>query len=180
LEKANMTEDFLQFIWQRGLFVQQDNHTDGGEPVEVERQGMLNTHAGPDFTDARIRIGDTLWAGCVEIHLRSSDWEKHGHHTDAAYNNVVLHVVYQHDAPAYNALRAKVPVMELRFDDRYFQNYLKLSDSKEKIACKDKIGLIDDFSRMNWLDRLAVERLEQKSEAIMQTCETTGHDWEET
>ncbi|MDR3094763.1 MAG: DUF2851 family protein [Bacteroidales bacterium] len=175
-----MTEDFLQFIWQRGLFVQQDNHTDGGELVEVVRMGMLNTHAGPDFTDARIRIGDTLWAGCVEIHLRSSDWEKHGHHTDAAYNNVILHVVYQHDAPAYNALRAKVPVMELRFDDRYFQNYLQLSDSKEKIACKDKIALIDDFSRMNWLDRLAVERLEQKSEAIMQTCEATGHDWEET
>ncbi|MDR1668142.1 MAG: DUF2851 family protein [Bacteroidales bacterium] len=175
-----MTEDFLYYIWQQRLFFQEDIRTADGEQVSVVRTGIRNSHAGPDFTDAHIKIGDTLWVGCVEIHLRSSDWEKHGHHTDAAYNNVILHVVYQHDADAYNAFRMKIPVMTLHFDSRYYENYLSLTDSKDDIACRNKVGLIDAFSRMNWTERLAVERLEQKSNAILQTYRATGHDWAET
>ncbi|MDR1866550.1 MAG: DUF2851 family protein [Bacteroidales bacterium] len=175
-----MTEDFLHYIWQHRLYLREEACTAEGEPVEVERPGMRHANAGPDFTDARVRIGETLWAGCVEIHLCSSDWEKHGHHNDPAYNNVILHVVYRHDADVYNARRTKVPVMELHFDSRYYENYLQLAENREPIACRDKIGAIDDFSRLTWLDRLAVERLEQKSEAILQTYASTGNNWEET
>ena len=82
--KKPMTEDFLQYIWQHRLYLPEGNCTVEGDPVEPLQPGQANTHAGPDFTDARVRIGDTLWAGCVEIHLRSSDWERHGHHTDPA------------------------------------------------------------------------------------------------
>jgi len=175
-----MTEDFLQYIWQHRLYLPGVNLTVEGETVEPLQPGQANTHAGPDFTDARVRIGDTLWAGCVEIHLRSSDWERHGHHTDPAYNNVVLHVVYQHDADTYNARRQKIPVMELHFDARYFANYNRLVDSKARIACLDEPCKLDEFSFASWIERLAVERLEQKYEAIMQTYTSTGNNWEET
>ena len=175
-----MTEDFLQYIWQHRLYLTEGNRTSEGETVEPMQPGQPNIHAGPDFTDVRVRIGDTLWAGCVEIHLRSSDWERHGHHADPAYNNVVLHVVYRHDADTYNARRQKIPVMELHFDDRYLNNYNLLADSKERIACRDELRRLDDFSFVSWLQRLAIERLEQKSEAIMQSYASTGNHWEET
>ncbi|MDR0712803.1 MAG: DUF2851 family protein [Bacteroidales bacterium] len=175
-----MTEDFLHYIWQQQLFFREDIRTADGEPVCVERPGIRNANAGADFTDARIKIGDTLWAGCVEIHIRSSDWEKHGHHTDAAFNNVILHVVYQHDADVYNISRMKIPEITLHFDKRYYENYLSLADSRETIACKDKTGMIDAFSRIKWIERLAIERLEHKSEAVRQIYRSTGNDWMET
>ena len=175
-----MTEDFLQYIWQHRLYLPEGNLTAEGDPVEPLQPGQPNTDAGPDFTDARVRIGDTLWAGCVEIHLCSSDWERHGHHTDPAYNNVVLHVVYRNDADTYNARRQKVPVMELHFDARYFNNYNHLANSKERIACHDEPCKLDEFSFVSWMERLAVERLEQKYEAIMQSYASTGNNWEET
>ncbi|MDR1172201.1 MAG: DUF2851 family protein [Bacteroidales bacterium] len=175
-----MTEDFLQYIWQHSLYLPDGNLTTEGETVEPLQPGQANIHAGPDFTDTRVRIGDTVWAGCVEIHLRSSDWERHGHHTDPAYNNVVLHVVYQHDADTYNARRQKIPVMELHFDPRYYDNYTRLADSKTRIACHDRLDKVDTFGLTSWLERLAIERLEQKAGAIMQTYAATDSNWEET
>lgn len=175
-----MCEDFLQYIWQHCLYLPKENLTDDGEPVIPLQPGQLNRDAGPDFTDARVRIGDTLWAGCVEIHLRSSDWERHGHHTDPAYNNVVLHVVYRNDADTYNARRQKIPVMELHFDDRYYEKYHQLIDSRLHISCRDELCKIDRFSLESWLERLAVERLEQKAAAIKQVYVATGNHWEET
>jgi len=175
-----MTEDFLQYIWQHRLYLPEGNVTVEGETVKPLQPGQLNRHAGPDFTNARIGIGDTLWAGCVEIHLRSSDWERHGHHTDPAYNNVVLHVVYQHDADVYNARRQKIPVMELHFDACYFDNYNRLASKKAKIACHDEPCKLDDFSFASWMERLSIERLEQKYETVMQTYTSTGNHWEET
>jgi len=175
-----MTEDFLQYIWQHRLYLSECNLTVEGELVEPLQPGQPNTNSGPDFTDARVRIDDTVWAGCVEIHLRSSDWERHGHHTDPAYNNVVLHVVYQHDADTYNARRQKIPVMELHFNPRYFDNYNRLVDSKARIACHEEPCKLDEFSLVSWIERLAIERLEQKSEAIMQSYASIGNHWEET
>ena len=176
-----MTEDFLQYIWQHRLYLPETALTTEGETVEPLQSGQVNTHAGPDFTDARIRIGDTLWAGCVEVHLKSSDWERHGHHADPAYNNVVLHVVYQHDADTWNARLQKIPVMELHFDARYYENYNRLADSKARIACGEElVGKVDECSLTLWLERMAIERLEQKSDAIMQTYAATGNNWEES
>jgi hypothetical protein len=175
-----MTEDFLQYIWQHHLYLPDGNLTAEGETVEALQAGQPNMHAGPDFTDARVRIGDTLWAGCVEIHLRSSDWERHGHHIDPAYNNVVLHAVYQHDADTYNSRRQKIPVMELHFDARYYDNYTRLTNSKTHIACRDEPDKPDKFGFALWLERLAIERLEQKTGALMQTYAATGGNWEET
>ena len=175
-----MSEDFLQYIWQHGLYLPETSRTTDGDPVETIFAGQPNIHAGPDFTDARVKIGDILWAGCVEIHLRSSDWERHGHHNDPAYNNVVLHVVYEHDADAFNANRRKIPVMELHFDSRYFDNYNSLTADKAHISCRDKLHMVSELERSSWIDRLAAERLEQKSDANLKTYEITGNNWEET
>ncbi len=180
VKSIKMSEDFLQYIWQHRLYLSEGNQTMDGEPVEPVQPGLQNIHAGPDFTDARIRIDNTLWAGCVEVHLRSSDWERHGHHNDPAYNNVVLHVVYQHDVDTYNARKQKIPVMELHFDTRYYDNYNRLVDSKSRIACHNDLSIVDKISLASWLERLAIERLEGKAEAIMQTYASTSNNWEET
>ncbi len=174
-----MTEDFLHYIWQHQLYLPQGNQTTEGEPIEPIYAGLPNIHSGPDFIDARVRIGDTLWVGCVEIHLRSSDWERHGHHNDPAYNNVVLHVVYEHDVDAFNARKQKIPTMELHFDPGYYAKYQQLIGNKQKIACQNEINTIDEFTRTAWLDRLTIERLEQKANAIKQTYALTGNNWEE-
>jgi hypothetical protein len=93
------TEDFLHYVWKFRLFDRLDLQTEDGEVLEIFSTGVHNTDSGPDFHNARIKIGETLWAGNVEVHLSASDWQKHGHTTDDAYNNVILHVVYNNDLP---------------------------------------------------------------------------------
>ena len=176
----SMTEDFLKYIWLHRLFLPETSYTTEKEQVEILVTGQHNTDSGPDFINARVRIGDTFWAGCVEIHIQASDWERHGHNADPAYNSVILHVVYNQDADAFNANRQKIPAMELHFDSRYYETYNRLVDSKERIACQDDIGKIDEFSLIAWLERLTIERLEQKAEAIMRDYAATDNDWEET
>ena len=94
-----MREDFLHYLWKYQLFTTQINHTRAGHPIEVIHPGVHNHDSGPDFFNARIKIGDTVWAGNVEIHVNASDWVQHGHSTDPAYDNVILHVVYNDDEP---------------------------------------------------------------------------------
>src|ERR1700757_5222610 len=93
------TEDFLHYVWKFRLFDKADLKTVDGDEIEIHSVGIHNTDAGPDFQNARIRIGGTVWAGNVEVHVPSSDWVKHNHTTDKAYDNVILHVVYRDDAP---------------------------------------------------------------------------------
>ena len=91
-----MSEAFLQYVWQYQL-LEGGLRTTDGQPILVERAGMLNRDAGPDFSEAHVRIGETLWVGNVEVHVKSSDWNHHHHSNDHAYDNVVLHVVYEND-----------------------------------------------------------------------------------
>ncbi len=175
-----MTEDFLHFIWQQQLYFSENMQTSDGEKIRIERPGTHNTNAGPDFTDARVYIGDTLWVGCLEIHFRSSDWERHGHHMDPAYNNVIMHVVYEYDADTFNAKGQKIPTIVLHFDSRYLENYKKLVENKNIIPCRNQINQMDSINLTLWMERLGVERLEQKTEAILETYRETNNDWEET
>ena len=175
-----MTEDFLHYIWQHQLLLPESNRTNEQEVIEVITPGQNNADAGPDFINTRVRIGPTLWVGCAEIHIKASDWVRHGHHLDPAYNNVILHVVFQNDADVFNSKGQKIPVMELHFKEDYFNNYNRLYSTRTQIACFDDFNKVDSFSLMTWLERLAIERLEQKSEAIMHIFDQTGNDWEET
>ena len=171
-----MREEFLYYIWENRL-TDTELKTTEGEPVEVVATGYRNTNAGPDFLEAKIQIGDKLWAGHVEIHVKSSDWNRQGHQTDKAYKNVILHVVYENDTQVND-----IPTLTLkdRFDEGLFTQYQKLISSKSWIPCEKSISQIPVFTRLSWLDRMAVERLESKSETVIKILEANQFDWEDT
>ncbi|MDO5316219.1 MAG: DUF2851 family protein [bacterium] len=171
-----MREEFLYYIWENRL-TDKDLKTTEGEAVEVVATGYRNTDSGPDFLEAKIQIGDKLWAGHVEIHVKTSDWNRHGHQNDKAYKNVILHVVYENDLQVND-----IPTLELKghFDERLFAQYQKLIASKAWIPCEKSISKVPVFTRLSWLDRMAVERLESKSGAVTKILEANQFDWEDT
>ncbi|HJZ39292.1 MAG TPA: DUF2851 family protein [Bacteroidales bacterium] len=174
-----MTEDFLHFIWKYGLFDPNGLITDTGDTVQVISMGEHNTNAGPDFLNARVKIGTTTWAGNVEIHIRSSDWLSHRHHTDRAYDNVILHVVYLHDQVIKRPTGEIVPTAELHFNNTLFENYSRLLGHKDWLPCRDKIMQVDTFLFELWLNSLVVERLQQKAHYISVLLDQYRNSWEE-
>ena len=175
LNKQNMREEFLYYIWENRL-IDKALQTTEGEAVDVVATGYRNTDSGPDFLEARIQIGDKLWAGHVEIHVKASDWNRHGHQTDKAYKNVILHVVYENDTKVNN-----IPTLELKghFDETLFANYQKFISSKNWIPCEKSITQVPVFTRLSWFDRMAVERLESKSETVTKILNANQFDWED-
>lgn len=180
--KSKMKEDFLHFLWRAHRFDLSDLRTTQGEPLEILQWGEYNRHAGPDFQQARLRIGDTLWAGNVEMHLRASDWMRHKHHDDEAYRNVVLHVVLEEDEPVLRPNGERLPCLELksRIPPRLSGAYLKLMQSENWIPCQHLFYTVPDITWRLWLDRLAVERIEQRTQSMLSVWEETMHDWEES
>jgi hypothetical protein len=176
----SMNEDFLSYIWLNQLYQADELFTSSGEPLVVLNPGMPNADAGPDFFDARIKKGSTLWAGNVEIHVRSSDWIRHGHSQNPAFDNVILHVVGHHDVPVHLKDGSLLATLEMKFDNRLLENYRKLMQSEQWIPCQGEIKGIPPAILLSWLDRLAAERLDMKSEAVLQALESTKNDWEET
>jgi hypothetical protein len=177
------TEDFLHYVWKFRLFDRIGLQTDDGEELEILSVGMHNTDSGPDFHNAHIRIGETVWAGNVEVHLSSSDWQKHGHTTDNAYENIILHVVYRNDAPLVLPNGRKVPTLQLK--DRvpaelYNRYHQMVFGNQSIIPCESSIAGIDGLIMHNWLTRVLVERLEKRSAAVINTLTINRGDWEET
>lgn len=170
-----MKEEFLYYIWENRL-TDKALQTTEGEAVEVVSTGYRNTDSGPDFLEAKIKIGDKLWAGHVEIHVKASDWKRHGHKSDKAYQNVILHVVYENDTKSTD-----LPTLELkgRFDETLFANYQRFISSKAWIPCANSIAQVPPFTRLSWLDRMAVERLESKAQTVTKLLETNQFDWED-
>ena len=170
-----MREEFLYYLWENRL-INKTLQTTEGESVEVVATGYRNTDSGPDFLEARIQIGDKLWAGHVEIHVKTSDWSHHGHQTDKAFKNVILHVVYENDLKVND-----IPTLELRghFDEALFASYQRFISSKSWIPCEKTITKVAVFTRLSWLDRMAVERLESKSETVTKLLEANQFDWED-
>lgn len=175
-----MSEEFLQYVWQHQLFDTKKLLTTENEKVEIISAGTLNTNAGPDFENARIRIDNTIWAGNIEIHTNSVNWKKHNHQNDQAYNNVILHVVSDYSAQAISADGRNIPTLIIEADKNLVSNYSELKSSTHKISCANSIELVDSFTWSNWLDRLATERLEEKTEDIKQVLSTTNNNWEES
>ena len=175
-----MEESFLHFVWKYKLFNQNEIKTTDGEPLRILNPGLHNHDAGPDFANAKIKIGNTIWAGNVEVHLRSSDWEKHNHSDDEAYQNVILHVVYEHDKQIQRKNGEIIPAFRLRFDNSIFEKYTYLQIAKESIACSTYLQHIDHFFINNWVDRLGVERLERKASEIGQRWKRNNRDIEQS
>lgn len=174
-------EDFVQAVWQHLWFNIHNLKTHEGASLQIIKTGYLNRNAGPDFSDALIEIDGVKWAGNIEIHLKSSDWFLHKHHQDAAYNNVILHVVLYHDAEIYNSYQNNIPVLELypRINPAYIEQYKYLLEQRAEIPCKDLIHKLEPLHITQWLERLAAERLEYKSKAIFTLLAQTKMHWEQ-
>jgi len=178
----DFNEDFLHFIWRFRLFNSAKLVCAEGEELKILHPGILNKHAGPDFSDAKLVIGETSWVGHVEIHLKSSDWLLHGHQYDPFYDGVILHVVYQHDSPIYRTNGSLVPVLVIEglFSDRLLNNYRSLIALVNYFPCERHIGALDQFTIDSFLCRLVVERFEQKSEEVFEKLNHNRGDWEQT
>ena len=174
-----MRESILHYVWQHKLFTAQQLVTTEGEPVDVIDVGKHNTDAGPDFFNAKIRIGETLWAGNVEIHTRSTDWHRHSHHSDKAYNSVILHVVSEVDGEIFRADGAKIPQLVLVYPKHIAENYDRLITEQKWIACEDKIAAVPGIVIESWKNALLTERLEQKMQAITTLLTESNQHWEE-
>lgn len=176
-----MQEDFLHYLWRYKKFEVSKIKTVNNELISVVSVGDYNQDAGPDFFNSQLRIGNQLWAGNVEIHVKSSDWFLHNHETDSNYDNVILHVVWEHDTDVFRKDNSVIPTLELKpfVSKNALNNYEKLFSKFQKwINCEDDFSAIDDFVLKNWLERLFIERLERKSETIKQLLIDSKNDWE--
>lgn len=175
-----MKEDFLHYLWRFKKFDTLNLRTSNGEEILIGNVGQYLQMAGPDFFNAQIKIGNQKWAGNVEIHLRSSDWYVHHHERDAAYENVILHVVWEHDTEIFRSNNTEIPVLELKqyVDKEIVNNYQSLVAQKSWIFCEKDLNIIPEFTLVNWLERLFFDRLERKSKSIYSLLEKTNQDWE--
>lgn len=173
-------EDLLHYVWRTKRLDISNLITTDGEPLEIIDFGMYNTNAGPDFLNAKIRLHDTIWVGHIEMHVRSSDWLKHQHQTDAAYQNTILHVVLAEDQPIFLAENIKLPCLELRkrIPLKLANTYQQLQQSENWIPCQTFFADVPSMTKTFWLDRLLVERLEEKTKQIAAILDTTKQDWE--
>jgi hypothetical protein len=177
-----MKENFLHYLWRMKRFDLSNLQTTEGEQITIQKFGTHNHHAGPDFLNAKIQIGDTLWAGNVEMHLNASEWIAHKHQDDAAYNNVILHVVMEEDRPIFHTSGERIPCLEIkkRIPLKLVNVYQKLLHNEHWIPCQHHFFEVKELTKNLWLDRLLVERLEQKTEIIEQTLDNNNGNWEET
>ncbi len=177
-----MREDFLHYLWRMKRFDLENLRTTQGEKITINQFGSHNHDAGPDFLNARVTIGETLWAGNVEIHINSSDWNVHGHQSDKAYENVILHVVFEEDKPILRPSGERIPCLELRkrIPPNLHKTYLKLLNNEHWIPCQHHFYSVADMTKNLWLDRMLVERLERKTEDISTILKQNKNNWEET
>lgn len=175
-----IAEELLHFIWQFRLFNQLELYSTDDEEIKIQFVGELNRDAGPDFLYARISIGETLWTGHVEIHVDGADWVKHGHHRDAAYNNVILHVVYENGEPIYREDGSCVPCLLLGslLGVDVILRYREVMHNLHWIPCERHLASVSAIVQRQMLDRMAVERLEVQYARISASYEETKGDWE--
>ncbi|MBX3254141.1 MAG: DUF2851 family protein [Chitinophagaceae bacterium] len=176
-----MTEKLLQFIWQMQYFNKAGLHTVQQEPLSIIHPGCLNKHQGPDFTGAGVRIGQTTWAGNIELHVKASDWKNHRHDDDRNYKNVILHVVWKNDLNEKDTPAAALPtlVLEDRVPKLLLQRYEELMYSLSCIPCENSLAEVPALIWTSWKERMVAERLERKTAAIQKHLEQTTNHWEE-
>ena len=171
-----MNEKLLQFLWQHSLYNTVGLRTTSGDDLLVIHPGQLNRDSGPDFAEARIKVGGTILVGNVEIHVRSSDWLKHGHDNDPAYKNLVLHVVYDNDidhAPA----NTPVVVLSSAIPDTLIAKYSDLVNTDLQLPCAGRHQLVKTITKEGWLSRLLAERWEQKLADWNVLLNNSADDW---
>lgn len=175
-----VSENLMQFIWKLRLFNRVGLRTSAGTPLAVVRVGQHNTDAGPDFVLSHIILADEEWVGNIEIHFRSSDWNRHLHQYDEAYNNVILHVVWIEDQIIYRSDGSVIPTLVLSEYVRQdlLDKYANMMRATNWLPCQSRIGEVEELKKDMWLDALSVERLEVKAEDIFGLLAQFNSDWE--
>lgn len=176
-----MQESFLHYLWKHKKINTANLQTTQGEAIVINSVGQHNTNAGPDFFNAQITIDNQLWAGNVEIHVNASDWFLHNHEKDTAYDNVILHVVWEHDTDVFRNSNTTIPTLQLKnyISETIINDYKTLFNKEDKwINCQHDFEKTDAFLINNWLERLFFERLQQKTEAIETLLKTSMNNWE--
>ena len=177
---SGIPEAFLHFVWKEQLFQKSGLCSTYSQKIEILDPGVHNQDEGPDFLNARIRIDDVLWVGNVEIHVRASEWMKHGHYSDPLYENVILHVVAEHDEDVTLINGKPLPALVLQWDKMLEQKFRKLMTSGAWVACQPYLHKLDPFRIKVILGRLVVERLERFVSGIEEELHRTKNNWEET
>lgn len=177
---ATLKEEFLHYVWRVKRFNHYHLETTAGEPVHILHAGHYNKNAGPDFLDAQVKIGETVLAGNIEIHLRASEWKKHRHQYDLAYQNVILHVVLVEDEVICHQNGSRIPCLELRnrIPKGLSGTYLRFLNNESWIPCHNHFYKADKAQLTLWMNRLLVERLQRKTAYISTLLEATTNDWE--
>ncbi len=173
-------EKLIQYIWQNKLFCNQNLRTCSGEELEIIDIGRLNNDAGPDFFNAKVKICDKIWAGNVEIHQRSSDWKRHHHSADSAYDNVILHVVIEADDHIYRKNGEEIPQLVLTFSKEIIENCSQFIDENRQYPCAEKLSSLSPIFVSSWMSALLTERLMNKSEHIDEILQKNKNNWSES
>ncbi|MCX6251099.1 MAG: DUF2851 family protein [Bacteroidetes bacterium] len=176
-----MTEEFLHYLWEYRL-LKPDLQTCDGVELTILHPGKHNRDGGPDFFNSRIRIRDTIWAGNVEIHVNASDWLRHRHQEDPAYENVILHVVFENDINIVDRYGKILPVLEVKgcFPETIYSRYRDFILNRSWIPCEPQLKDVPGFVFDQWSAALVLERLEQKIHLMKQSWASNQYDWEET
>ena len=177
----SIPESFLHFIWQQQYFNKGNLRTTGGEVLNIVKPGFLNRNAGPDFLETQIELEDVVWHGNVEIHVNSSDWDRHQHAKDPAYNNVVLHVVWRQQGEIRRNDGTVIPALELedRIDQELVKRYEDLVNSPSAVPCQLQFPRVDNIVKMSTIEAAALQRLERKAVEITHLFKPSINDWEE-
>ncbi len=170
-------EDFLQYIWNYRLFNSEYLYY-LEEKIEVIETGQLNISSGPDFFNSKIKIGNTIWVGNVEIHVKSSDWFRHGHHKDPAYENVILHMVYENDEQVFRNNGEEIPTASLTFNPEIHKKYNALTINTEMKECYPYIVKMEKVVYQDWLGKLEFFRLERKTKEVEVMLKNNHFHWD--
>lgn len=177
-----LKEDFLHYIWQYRLLYSRNLYCTQGQPIRILHPGTLNFNAGPDFSLAKLEIDGQLWVGNIEIHVKSSDWLLHQHHTDPAYDTVILHAVYEHDAIVTRTDGSLIPILLLKglVPEHLLNNYLQLIANRNFFPCIRHIAKVDQLVFKQVLAQQVEERLLEKCAGISKKMELNKNHWTET
>lgn len=176
-----MTERLLHFIWQFQYFNKSELYVEEGANLSIINPGQYNTNQGPDFLNAKILIGTTIWVGNIELHVASGDWLKHNHTGDQNYSNIILHVVWEYDIAIINKQGCVIPTLVLGnlVPKVLLQRYDVLMASQHFVPCENYLPVLTKISWLAWKERLAVERLQRKSTAVTSHLAIANNHWEE-
>lgn len=172
-------EQLLHYVWKHKIFPLKELKTTTGQQVEVIDTGLANTNAGPDFFNAKLKLDGVLWIGNIEIHERSSDWFKHGHHADAGYNSVILHIASEIDTEISRSNGERIPQIQLICPEAVRTNYKELLETDSYPPCYRIIPSLPPFTAHSWMTALQMERFEQKATLLNERLKRCQGNWED-